>query len=111
MKVHIAYGNPDSGNWEPVEAIEFPECDNSWIAEGRLPSEAEMMLPKRPFVLPTGELIELGVFRVPADDVTNFFLYCAGKNFLQLLSKGAPQLMFTSPGGSVVSLAIYGDGA
>ena len=39
MKVHIAYGNPDSGNWEPVEAIEFPECDNSWIAEGRLPSE------------------------------------------------------------------------
>ncbi len=106
MKLHISIGCPADGDWHPLSVIEFPNCTNSWLVEGRLPTEEEN-LPKREIFLPSGEPLELGLARFAEPDTTNIFAFSAGKNFLSVMSSGMPQLIFTTPGGTLVSVAIY----
>jgi hypothetical protein len=78
----------------------------AWLEEERWPSEEET-LPKRAVTLPSGEVLEVGLYRSDDEDATNIFVFSGGENVLQVLASGQPQLVFKSPGGSIVSIAIY----
>jgi len=105
MKLHVSYGNPVKEEWEYCAALDYPESSRAWIDEGLPPPTGK--LPRRSVTLPTGETLELGLFREEESDTTNIFVFAEGDNILQVLGNGAPQIVFRSPGGSHVSVAIY----
>ncbi|NCD25884.1 MAG: hypothetical protein EOL86_09910 [Deltaproteobacteria bacterium] len=106
ISLYIHTDEDKHGEWVLVDKLDFAAMDSSWMLEGKLPEEQDIV-PWKTVTLPSGERIDLGVvFDDPAQCLSVYVKTAAGP-ILDLITKGHPCLRFISPAGTNISLQVH----
>ncbi len=106
VSLYIHTDEHKSGEWTMAGKLDFASMDSSWMLEGKLPEEKDIV-PWQPFTLPSGEQLDLGlVFDDPAQCLSLYVKTEAGP-ILDLITKGQPCLRFVSPAGTNITLQVH----
>lgn len=106
ISLYIYTDELKSGEWSLAGKLDFASMDSSWMLEGRLPEEKDI-IPWQTFRLPNGEQLDLGVVFDDPAQCLNLHVKSDAGPILDLITKGHPCLRFVSPAGTNISLQIH----
>jgi hypothetical protein len=93
-------------NWTLLTSLVFSSMNSQWVLEGKIPEEKDIV-PWQEVVLPTGEILLLGLVFDDPEKSLALHVKSAKRPILELITKGRPCLRFVSPDGLDVTIQIH----